>query len=124
MKYSLPVHEFSFNKIKNGTRKVGVHLFDKNAQQIKIHDTLELCNSSNGEKICCDVLGIAIFDNFNDLVDALTPQALGYSNKKEVMLRLDRIFPIDTQKSCNCVGFFLKMIDDNVNFNMRPELER
>jgi len=124
MKYSLPVHEFSFNKIKNGTRKVGVHLFDKQAQQIKIHDILELCNTSNKEKICCEVLGIAIFDNFNDLVDALTPQALGYTNKKEIMLRLERIYPVNVQKSCNAAGFFLKKIDENVNFNVRSEMEQ
>ena len=124
MKYTLPVHEFSYNKIKNGSRKVGVHIFDKNAQQIKIHDILELCNTSTKEKLSCEVLGIAVFDNFNDLIDALTPQALGYNNKKEVMLRLERIYPLKVQKACNCVGFFLKKIDDDVNFNVRPELER
>ncbi len=124
MKYALPVHEFSFNKIKNGTRKVGVHLFDKKSQQIKLHDILEMNNTSNNEKLECEVLGIAIFDNFNDLVDALSPQALGYNNKKEVLLRLNRIFSLDAQKACNVVGFFLKKLDVNVNFNLRPELER
>ena len=64
MKYALPVHEFSFNKIKNGTRKVGVHLFDNKSQQIKLHDILEMNNTSNNEKLECEVLGIAIFDNF------------------------------------------------------------
>lgn len=124
MKYALPVHEFSFNKIKNGTRKVGVHLFDKHAQKIKIHDVLEIHNTSNSETLECEVLGIAVFDNFNDLVDALSPQALGYKDKKEVLLRLNRIFSADAQKACNVVGFFLKKLDDEVNFNLRPELER
>lgn len=33
MKYQITIHEFSFNKIKSGSRKIGVHLFDKKAQQ-------------------------------------------------------------------------------------------
>lgn len=36
MKYPILVHEFSFNKIKNGSRKVGVHLLDKKSQQVKL----------------------------------------------------------------------------------------
>lgn len=124
MKYSLSVHEFSYNKIKNGTRKVGVHLFDKKAQQIKLHDTLELCNISTKEKLNCEVLGIAIFDNFSNLIDALTPQALGYTNKEEIMIRLERMYPPIVQKSCNAVGFFLRKTDEDITFNVRPELER
>lgn len=42
MKYPILVHEFSFNKIKNGSRKVGVHLLDKKSQQVKLHDILEM----------------------------------------------------------------------------------
>ncbi len=124
MKYSIQVHEFSFNKIKNGTRKIGVHLFDKQAQQIKLHDVLEMHNSSNGEILNCEVMGIAIFDNFSDLVDALTPQALGYDNKKEVMIRLARVYPEKMQKAMNAVGFFTRPLVEKVNIKYRPEMER
>ena len=55
MKYSMIVHEFSFNKIKSGNRKIGVHLLDKKAQQIKLHDVLEMHNSSTGEELNCEV---------------------------------------------------------------------
>lgn len=124
MKYSIQVHEFSFNKIKNGTRKIGVHLFDKQAQQIKLHDVLEMHNSSNEEILNCEVMGIAIFDNFSDLVDALTPQALGYDNKKEVMIRLARVYPEKMQKAMNAVGFFTRPLVEKVNIKYRPEMER
>lgn len=60
MKYPILVHEFSFNKIKNGSRKVGVHLLDKKSQQVKLHDILEMHNRANGEVIECEVKGIAI----------------------------------------------------------------
>ncbi len=124
MKYSILVHEFSFNKIKNGTRKIGVHLFDKQAQQIKLHDVLEMHNSANGEILNCEVTGIAIFDNFSDLIDALTPQALGYDNKNEVMIRLARVYPEKMQKAMNAVGFFTRPLVEKVNIKYRPEMER
>lgn len=124
MKYSIVVHEFSFNKIKNGSRKIGVHLLDKKAQQIKLHDVLEMHNSATGEQLDCEVTGIGIFDNFDDLVDALTPQALGYDNKEEVMIRLARIYPKDMQRELNAVAFFIKLLVERVNIKVRPEMER
>ncbi len=124
MKYQITIHEFSFNKIKSGSRKIGVHLFDKKAQQVKIHDTLEMQNASTGERIECEVTGIAIFDNFSDLIDALGAHTLGYDNKEEVMIRLNRIFPQEAQQSLNAVGFFLKLLIDHRKANHRPEIER
>ena len=40
------------------------------------------------------------------------------------MLRLERMYPLEVQKACNAVDFFLKKTDDDVNINIRPELER
>ena len=45
MKYAIDVHDFSFKKIKNGTRRISIHLFDKNAQQIKLNDTINMRNT-------------------------------------------------------------------------------
>lgn len=124
MKYTIDVHEFSFNKIKNGTRKIGVHIFDKNAQLIKLYDTLDMRNSSTGEHLECKVKGIAIFDNFNDLVDALGAEALGYDNKKEVLIRLERVYPAILQQKLNVVAFFLEPQQETIRRIERGEIER
>lgn len=124
MKYSLDVHEFSFNKIKNGTRKIGIHIFDKNAQLIKLYDILDMRNSATGEHLDCKVTGIAIFDNFSDLVDALGPQSLGYHNKNEVMIRLSRLYPAALQNKLNVVAFFLQPQMEVVRHIVRDEMER
>ena len=124
MKYSIAVHEFSFNKIKSGSRKIGVHLLDKKAQRIKLHDILEMHNSATGEQLDCEVTGIGIFDNFDDLVDALTPQALGYDNKEEIMIRLARIYPENLQRELNAVAFFIKPLVGRINIKTRSEMER
>ena len=124
MKYTITIHEFSFNKIKNGSRKIGAHLLDKKTQQVKLHDMLELHNAATGEQLNCEVTGIAVFDNFSDLIDALTPQALGYDNKKEIMLRLARLYPAEAQEALNAVAFFLKPLFEPQKNKQRPSIER
>lgn len=124
MKYSIDVHEFSFNKIKNGTRKVGVHLFDENAQQIKLHDILNMRNISNGERLECTIKGIALFDNFDDLIDCIGAAPLGYDNKKELMLRLERMYPQKEQNKYSAVAFFLELVSEKPRLVMRDEIER
>lgn len=124
MKYIIDAHEFSFNKIKNGSRKIAIHLFDKNAQKIKINDILEIRNISNKESLECIVKGLAIFDNFNDLTDSLTPQALGYKNKEEVLIRINRMFSKELQQNLNSIAFFLEPRYERVNFIERGEYER
>ncbi len=124
MRYSFDVHEFSFNKIKTGSRTISIHLFDKNAQQLKIHDILDIRNSSTGEHLECKIKGIAIFDNFEDLIDALGYRPLGYNNKQEIMLRIQRIFAQNLQKTLNSVAFFLELLPEKNNYIERGEIER
>ena len=123
MKYHLELHEFSFSKIKNGL-KVIIHLYDKNAQRIDTGNILQIHNSSTNESIECIVKGIAIFDNFSDMIDALTPQTLGYDNKQEIMIRINRIFPKELQKKLNCVAFFIEHQTENTKNVSRGQIEK
>ena len=124
MKYIINVHEFSFNKIKNGVRKVAIHLFDKNTQKIDIGDILDIHNSSSGEHIEYLIKGIAIFDNFEDLTDSLTPQALGYDSKEEVIVRTNRMFSEELRQNLNVVAFFLEPYIERGRFIERGQFER
>ncbi len=123
-KYHIGIHEFSFNKIKNGSRKVAVSLLDKQAQQLKIGDVLEVSNAKTGEKLSRKVKGVAIFDNFQDLVETLTPQALGYDNAEEVMVRLRRMYSPQQMADFNAVGFFLERPQARVRTLIREEIAR
>lgn len=58
----------------------------------------------------CQVLGTAVFDNFSNMVDCLTPQMLGYDNKEEVILRLNRAYSLDMQKNFNVMAIFIQNI--------------
>ena len=108
MKYTMKSNYISFNKMKNNECHVEVRLFDKKRQQLKIGDVIEFVNSRTQEKLLTQLRGIAIFENFEDMVDYLTPQLLGYDDKDELMLRLERLYPADMVSKFNLVGLFVK----------------
>ena len=106
----MDLSEFSFNRIKAG-RKVDMRLFDKKRQSLKIGDVIEYENLNNPhEHLLCQVLGTAVFDNFGNMVDCLTPQLLGYDNKEEVILRLNRAYSLEQQKDFNVMAIFIQNI--------------
>jgi ASC-1-like (ASCH) protein len=94
--------------MKNNECHVEVRLFDKKRQQLKIGDVIEFVNSRTQEKLLTQLRGIAIFENFEDMVDYLTPQLLGYDDKDELMLRFERLYPADMVSKFNLVGLFVK----------------
>ena len=108
MKYTMESNYISFNKMKNNECHVEVRLFDKKRQQLKIGDVIEFVNSRTQEKLLTQLRGIAIFENFEDMVDYLTPQLLGYDDKDELMLRFERLYPADMVSKFNLVGLFVK----------------
>ena len=68
MKYTMKSNYISFNKMKNNECHVEVRLFDKKRQQLKIGDVIEFVNSRTQEKLLTQLRGIAIFENFEDMV--------------------------------------------------------
>lgn len=124
MQYKMDLSEFSFNKIKAG-RRVDMRLFDKKRQSLKIGDMIEYENINNPhEHIECLVQGMAVFDNFSNLIDCLTPQMLGYDNKEEIILRLNRAYSLDLQKNFNVVAIFIKNVAPALNLTRSANFER
>lgn len=124
MQYKMDLSEFSFNKIKAG-RRVDMRLFDKKRQSLKIGDMIEYENINNPhEHIECLVQGMAVFDNFSNLIDCLTPQMLGYDNKEEIIFRLNRAYSLDLQKNFNVVAIFIKNVASALNLTRSDNFER
>ena len=124
MQYKMDLIEFSFNKIKAG-RRVDMRLFDKKCQSLKIGDIIEYENINNPhEHIECLVQGMAVFDNFSNLIDCLTPQMLGYDDKEEIILRLNRAYSLDLQKNFNVVAIFIKNVASALNLTRSDNFER
>ena len=124
MQYKMDLIEFSFNKIKAG-RRVDMRLFDKKRQSLKIGDIIEYENINNPhEHIECLVQGMAVFDKFCNLIDCLTPQMLGYDDKEEIILRLNRAYSLDLQKNFNVVAIFIKNVASALNLTRSDNFER
>lgn len=124
MQYKMDLSEFSFNKIKAG-RRVDMRLFDKKRQSLKIGDMIEYENINNPhEHIECLVQGMAVFDNFSNMIDCLTPQMLGYDNKEEIILRLNRAYSLYLQKNFNVVAIFIKNVAPALNLTRSANFER
>ena len=121
MKYTMKSNYISFNKMKNNECYVEVRLFDKKRQQLKIGDVIEFVNSRTQEKLLTQLRGIAIFENFEDMVDYLTPQLRGYDNKDELMLRFKRLYPADMVSKFNLVGLFVKNMTTELLEKARDE---
>ena len=125
MKYQMELSEFPFNKIRFEGRKVDIRLFDKKRQSLKIGDIIEYINTNNPtERMECKVMGLAFFDNFDNLVDCLGPQMIGYADKREVLLRLNRAYALDEQRKFNVVAIFIRDISSAVREILRDSLER
>jgi len=123
MKYQMELSEFSFNKIKAG-RKVDLRLFDKKRQSLKIGDVIEYTNLNNPcEHMECLVLGMAVFDNFENLVECLTPQMLGYNSKQEIIIRLNRAYSLEKQKDFNAAAVFVRNVTPVYREIVRDEAE-
>lgn len=124
MQYKMDLSEFSFNKIKAG-RRVDMRLFDKKRQSLKIGDMIEYENINNPhEHIECLVQGMAVFDNFSNMIDCLTPQMLGYDDKEEIILRLNCAYSLDLQKNFNVVAIFIKNVAPALNLTRSANFER
>lgn len=124
MQYKMDLSEFLFNKIKAG-RRVDMRLFDKKRQSLKIGDMIEYENINNPhEHIECLVQGMAVFDNFSNMIDCLTPQMLGYDDKEEIILRLNRAYSLDLQKNFNVVAIFIKNVAPALNLTRSANFER
>lgn len=111
MKHVLHVPPFSFNKIVDKSKKMDIRLFDKRIQKIRLNDTIEYINIDSNEKTWSVVRGVAIFENFDDLIDVVPPQLIGYDNKEEIRLRISRMYSPEEQKEFFVCGLFIEEMD-------------
>ena len=123
-KHQMELGEFSFNKIKAG-RKLDMRLFDKKRQALKIGDTIEYINYNNPiEHMECKVQGFAVFDNFSTMIDCLTPNLMGYCDKEEILIRLNRAYSTEQQKDFNVIAIFIEDVTPPLLETLRGAKER
>lgn len=119
MKHILPVAPFTFNKILDKSKKMDIRLFDKKIQQIRLNDTIEYINIENNEKTWSVVKGVAIFENFDSLIDVVPSQLIGYDDKEEIRVRINRMYHQEEQRECFACGLFIEELELNLRDKFR-----
>ncbi len=71
-----------FCKIKNGTKKYELRLYDEKRKRICVDDLIEFTNQDNNEKIIVQVTEINVFDSFIDLYATLPLEQCGYAKNE------------------------------------------
>lgn len=91
-KVIISVYPFAYNKILGGQRKIDIRPYTKGLHQLRVGDMIEYVDLETKSTIEREVKGIALFDNFNTLINLLDPQMIGYSNREEIRLRIERMY--------------------------------
>ncbi len=110
MKHVIPIIPWSYNQILEGKKKIQLAVFDKVAQQVRVNDEIVFENVLTKEKLSCVVNGFVIFENFDVMVDMLPPELFGYDDRKEVKVRVNRLFPKEDTENNFAVGFFIRPV--------------
>ena len=58
------------------------------------------------------------------MIDYLTPQLMGYDNKEEILIRLNRAYSIKQQKDFNVIAIFIEDITPPLLETLRGAKER
>ena len=106
-KHQIEVYPFAFNKILSNDRKIDVRPYTKNMHDIAVGDMVDYVNLENKESVVREVKGIALFDDFETMINMLSPELIGYKSRKEVMLRVERMYSKDIEQKNGVMAIFL-----------------
>lgn len=107
MKHLIEVYPFAYRKILDGQRKIDLRLYLKRFHNIQIGDTIEYVNAETKSCLQRKVKGIAVFQDFETLIEMMPPEMIGYSNREEIRLRVERMYTKEQQKEFGVCAFFL-----------------
>ena len=108
-KHQIEVYPFAFNKIVGNVRKIDIRPYTTNMHDIAVGDMVDYVNLENKETITREVKGIALFDDFETMVNMLPCEFIGYHSRKEIMVRLERMYSKEVEKQNGVMAIFIDM---------------
>ena len=107
IKQIIEVYPFAYHKILGGQRKIDIRPYSERLHKLRVGDMIEYVNAETQGRITREVKGIALFDNFDTLINMLPPEMIGYNSKEEIRLRIERMYPKQTQKEFGVCALFI-----------------
>ena len=107
MKHLIEVYPFAYHKILGGQRKINLRLYLKRFHNIRVGDTIEYVNAETKSCLLREVKGIALFQDFKTLIDMLPPEMIGYHDREEIRLRVERQYSKEEQQKYGVCALFI-----------------
>lgn len=121
MEFTMRLTEAPFEKLRDGSKKIELRLYDEKRQQIKIGDTILFISLKDPyDTVLTRVTDIYRFASFEDLYEVLPLEDLGYSAGEVATASskdMDEFYSPEEQAQYGVVGFRLDLLplkDDHV----------
>lgn len=114
MEYTMRLTAAPFDKLRNGSKRIELRLYDEKRKKIKIGDTILFISLEDpNDTVLTRVLDIYVFASFGDLYRALPLEDLGYNKKDMAMASpkdMEQFYSLEEQAQYGVVGFRLDLL--------------
>lgn len=114
MEYIMQLAAEPFEKLRNGTKKIEMRLYDEKRKRIKTGDTILFISLKNpSDTLLTQVTDIYTFASFEDLYRALPLEDLGYSAEEVAAASskdMEEFYSPKEQAQYGVVGFRLELL--------------
>lgn len=105
----IEVYPFAYSKIANGTRKIDIRPYYGKFHDIQVGDKIDYVNVIDKKKTTRKVTGIAVFDDFDTTLKMLDPELIGYENREEVRVRVERMYSKEDVNKHGVCALFIEI---------------
>ena len=123
MEFTMRLAAAPFEKIKNGSKKIEMRLYDEKRKQIKAGDTILFVSLKDPhDTVLTRVIDIYRFASFADLYEVLPLEDLGYTaNEVDTASPKDMVefYSPEEQAQYGVVGFRLELLPQKSRFNLK-----
>ena len=102
------VYPFAYNKILGGQRKIDIRPYTPQLQTLRVGDMLEYVNLETQNSVAREIKGIALFDNFDTLIRMLPPEMIGYADREEIKVRIERMYTKEEEEQYGVCALFIE----------------
>lgn len=103
----IEVFPFAYNKILGGQRKIDIRPYTKNLRNLHIGDVIEYLNIETQNSVLREIKGIALFKDFDTLIKMLPPEMIGYVDREEIRVRIERMYPKKVETEYGVCALFI-----------------
>ena len=117
MIHHMKLHASPFENIKSGEKTIELRLYDEKRQQIQAGDQIVFTNNATGETLETRVVKLHLFDNFEELYNALPLLRCGYTAEDIDSAHpsdMEQYYSLKEQKKYGVVG--IELVLDETNY--------